>query len=142
MRKFLPVAIVVIAVFGYDWFSRGIETTEEVRSSVDSPVVSNSEWQSGQQVQGSGVVVRILSDDNEGSRHQRFIIELSAGRTLLVAHNIDIANRVSSLQNGDRVTFNGEYEWNNRGGVIHWTHRDPQGRHVDGWIEHNGRKYQ
>lgn len=94
------------------------------------------------QVQGSGTVKRVLSDDNDGSRHQRFIIELASGQSLLVAHNIDLAGRIASLQAGDRVEFNGEYEWNERGGVIHWTHRDPQGRHVDGWIKHAGHTYQ
>ncbi len=94
------------------------------------------------QVQGGGEVIRILSDDNEESRHQRFIIRLASGQTLLVAHNIDIANRVGALKVGDYVEFNGEYEWNAQGGVIHWTHRDPQGRHVAGWVKHKGRTYQ
>jgi len=98
--------------------------------------------QSNVQVQSSGRVVRVLPDDNEGSRHQRFIIRLSSGQTLLVAHNIDLANRVTPLQAGDAVEFNGEYEWNAQGGVIHWTHRDPQRSHVDGWIKHDGRTYQ
>jgi len=101
-----------------------------------------AEWRAGQQVQGAGQVVRILSDDNDGSRHQRFILELSPGRTVLVAHNIDLAPRVPSLREGDRVSFYGEYETNPQGGVIHWTHHDPQGMHVAGWLEHNGKRYQ
>ena len=94
------------------------------------------------QVSGSGKVSRVLSDDNKGSRHQRFILRLSSGQTLLVAHNIDLAPRINSLQNGDLVQFFGEYEWNSKGGVIHWTHHDPGGRHVGGWLKHNGRKYE
>lgn len=99
-------------------------------------------WRSGQQVQGRGTVTRVLSDDNDGSRHQRFILRIASGRTLLIAHNIDLAPRIGSLRAGDRVTFYGEYEWNDKGGVIHWTHRDPQGRHVGGWLEHDGRRYE
>ncbi len=98
--------------------------------------------QSGVQIQGRGHVSRLLPDDNVGSRHQRFIMELASGQTLLVAHNIDLASRIHSLQAGDAVEFNGVYEWNAEGGVIHWTHRDPQGRHEAGWLKHNGRKYQ
>jgi Protein of unknown function (DUF3465) len=94
------------------------------------------------QVQGRGQVAKILSDDNDGSRHQRFIVSLAAGHTVLVAHNIDLADRVDALKTGDRIEFYGEYEWNAKGGVIHWTHRDPQHRHVDGWIKHNGHTYQ
>jgi len=98
--------------------------------------------QSDIQIQGSGVVERTLADDNEGSRHQKFILKLTGGLSILVAHNIDLAPRISSLKTGDRVEFYGEYEWNERGGVIHWTHNDPGGRHVDGWLKHNGKKYQ
>ena len=94
------------------------------------------------QVQGSGYVTRILADDNDGSRHQRFIVGLASGHTVLVAHNIDLASRVAALKTGDLVEFYGEYEWNERGGVVHWTHRDPQHGHVDGWIKHDGHTYQ
>jgi len=87
-----------------------------------------------------GVVEKSLPDDREGSRHQRFILRLPGGHTLLVAHNIDLAERVP-LREGDRLQLRGEYEWNERGGVLHWTHHDPDGRHSGGWIEHEGQRY-
>ena len=93
------------------------------------------------QVHGSGEVERLLPDDRRGSRHQRFIVRLDSGGTLLVSHNIDLAPRVESLDIGDTVSFAGEYEWNERGGVLHWTHRDPRGSHAPGFIEHEGRTY-
>jgi hypothetical protein len=87
-------------------------------------------------------VVRILSDDSDGGRHQRFILELDSGQTLLIAHNIDVAPRIPSLIEGDPVEFNGVYEWNDEGGVIHWTHHDPKGVHEAGWLKHKGAVYQ
>lgn len=95
-----------------------------------------------QQLGGQGTVVKLLPDDQVGSRHQRFIVRLDSGRTLLVAHNIDLAQRIETLRAGDSVAFYGEYEWNPKGGVIHWTHHDPQGRHPAGWIRHDDRIYQ
>ncbi len=93
------------------------------------------------EVQGEGTVVRILADDEEGNRHQRFILRLASGQTLLVAHNIDAAPRVEGLQPGDTVAFRGVYEWNAEGGIIHWTHRDPGGGHAPGWLRYAGRQY-
>jgi hypothetical protein len=95
-----------------------------------------------QQLEGQGTVIKILADDTNGSRHQRFIVRLESGHTLLVSHNIDLAPRIDALRTGDTVAFYGEYEWNPKGGVIHWTHHDPQGRHPAGWIRHGGRTYQ
>ena len=94
-------------------------------------------------VEASGTVERLLSDDDVGSRHQRFIVRVSTNQTVLIAHNIDpdIGSRIDSLRVGDRVSFRGEYEWNELGGIVHWTHRDPDGDHPDGWIEHNGVRY-
>jgi hypothetical protein len=96
--------------------------------------------QSNVEVAAAGRVTRILSDDRAGSPHQRFIIRVSGGPTVLVAHNLDLAPRVP-LAEGDSVELQGVYEWNDRGGVIHWTHRDPEGRHAPGWIRHRQRLY-
>lgn len=96
--------------------------------------------QSGVMLEVSGVVDRVLRDDNEGSRHQRFILRAADDMTVLVAHNIDLAPRVP-LSQGDVVLVYGQYEWNDRGGVLHWTHHDPQGRRDGGWIEADGQRY-
>lgn len=98
--------------------------------------------QSNVQVYGTGTVISILSDDLNGSRHQRFIIELKSKQTLLIAHNIDLAPRIDTLAVNDQIEFFGEYEWNNKGGVIHWTHHDPEEIHVNGWLFHNNVIYQ
>lgn len=94
------------------------------------------------QVNGRGTVIKTLADDNKGSRHQRLILEFSSGHTVLIAHNIDLAPRINSIAIGDSLDFYGEYEWNNKGGVIHWTHHDPAGKHQGGWLKHKGILYE
>jgi hypothetical protein len=94
------------------------------------------------QVRGRGTVVRVLDDDTDGDRHQRFILRLESGQTLLVAHNIDVAPRVDGLHVGDSVSFCGVYEWSAEGGTVHWTHHDPDGTHAPGWLFHGGETYQ
>ncbi len=97
---------------------------------------------SGLAVEGAGTVERLLTDDEQGSRHQRFILRLASGQTVLVAHNIDIAPRIAGLQVGDVVAFRGVYEWSRQGGTVHWTHHDPSGDHAPGWLRHGGRVYE
>ncbi len=94
------------------------------------------------QVAGQGVVTDVLPDDNSGTRHQRFIVRLGTGQTILIAHNFDIATRIRAIRVGDTVRFFGEFEWNDKGGVIHYTHRDPKARHVSGWVEIGGKRYE
>lgn len=93
-------------------------------------------------VEGEGVVSRILSDDTEGLPHQRFILRLASGQTVLIEHNTDVAPRIDDLKVGDAVSFLGEYVWNEKGGLIHWTHHDPASRHAAGWLKHAGRTYE
>lgn len=92
-----------------------------------------AEQRSGELVEVEGVVERILPDDRVGNPHQRFVVRLANGMTLLVAHNIALAPRVD-VEPGDRVRLRGEYAWNPQGGVLHWTHPDPNGTHPPGWI--------
>ncbi|WP_343032272.1 DUF3465 domain-containing protein [Marinicella rhabdoformis] len=91
------------------------------------------------QVKVFGRVIKLLPDDNKGSRHQKFIIR-SNDLSLLIVHNIDIAERVP-VKKGDYVWVYGEYEWNEKGGLIHWTHRDLKASHPDGFISHKKKTY-
>lgn len=93
-------------------------------------------------VTGQGRVIKLLPDDLKGSRHQRILVEIEPGHTILIAHNIDLAPRLNSLKKGDTLHFKGEYEWNTKGGVVHWTHHDPAGRHEGGWLQLQGKRYQ
>jgi hypothetical protein len=97
--------------------------------------------QSNIQVMQEGVILSILADDNVGDRHQRMIVRLNNDQTLLITHNIDIAARVENLVKGKKLRFCGEYEWNSKGGLVHWTHKDPNGQHVAGWLEYAGKRY-
>lgn len=93
-------------------------------------------------VEDEGIVTRLLADDSSGTPHQRFIVRAASGQTVLIEHNTDIATAIKDLKVGDTVSFAGEYIWNQQGGLVHWTHHDPEGRHPQGWLEHNGRIYQ
>jgi len=86
-------------------------------------------------------VKKILPDDNHGSRHQKAILRLSNGHTVLLAHNIDLADRVPYSE-GDTINVRGEYEYSEQGGVVHWTHHAPRGNHTPGWIEFQGKRYE
>ncbi len=149
MKKLLLLVIVIAAALYLNRQPDGVaprnaEPTAERAEANSSDALANAyaARQSGVQVMGEGSVSRILGDDSLGDRHQRFILTLDSGQTILITHNIDLAPRIESLRNGDTVSFSGVYEWNDRGGLVHWTHHDPQGQHEAGWLRHRGRVYQ
>jgi len=86
-------------------------------------------------------VKRMLRPDDKGEKHEKFLLQLSNGSTILVAHNISRAPSVP-VEAGDIVTVHGEYIWNNKGGVIHWTHASDTPRHEGGYIDFKGQRYQ
>lgn len=152
-KLFSAIAIIIFAAI-YNWVgpfltptasshpSNTTNTTGSIDNSAQRITQAFAARESDLQIQGSGIVSKVLPDDNHGSRHQRFILKLDNGHSLLIAHNIDLAPRVPDLQPGERVEFFGEYEWNEKGGVVHWTHHDPKKRHVDGWLGYRGQRYQ
>jgi uncharacterized protein DUF3465 len=160
LARILPALALVLAIWAWqEWPNRtasppaasgsgdtasSFDEAHRPRSDAakDSRSDEPAEFRSGERVEVSAVVERVLPDDNDGSRHQRFIVKLPSGQTLLIAHNIDLAPRVAGLARGDTVSFAGIFEPNNKGGVVHWTHHDPSGRHPGGWIEHDGQRYQ
>lgn len=142
------VIVLLLVLVGLRFFFGGEESVPNIPPRDTGSAVVSAEpirelfarRAAGVLVRTEGRVQRTLADDEEGSRHQRFVLELGTGHTVLVSHNIDLAPRVPLTQ-GDRVEVQGDYEWNERGGVIHWTHDDPQGRREGGWIRHEGRDY-
>ncbi len=152
MKKLLFLAIAIAAAF---WLTKQPAPAPRLAvSPAGAPIAEGPQGadqdriaaafenrEAGVAVEGRGIVAKVLGDDSLGDRHQRFILRLPSGQTVLVAHNIDLAPRVEPLAVGDTVDFRGEYEWNDKGGVIHWTHRDPQGQHADGWLKHGGRTF-
>ena len=132
MKKQLFLLLVVSAVLlQCSFFANAISLEQAIQQRT-----------SNVQVKGTGTVIRLLKDDNRGSRHQKFILKLASNKTILIAHNIDLAPRINAISTGDIIEFYGEYEWNNKGGVVHWTHHDPNGHHIGGWLKHNGNTYQ
>jgi hypothetical protein len=132
MKK-LSTLVIVIVIAISQWLNS---------SDASSLQTAFENQQSDVQVQGAGTVIKVLRDDNKGSRHQKFLLKVSSNQTILIAHNIDLAPRINSISEGDTIHFNGEYEWSNKGGVVHWTHHDPNKRHIDGWLKHDGKIYQ
>jgi len=139
-RRFgMPVLVVLLLLVWY--------VNNQDGDVLQSPVTGDgvveqayADRRSGVWVEVDGRVSRLLADDNEGSRHQRFVLALDSGHTVLVAHNIDLAERVPVRQDG-RVRLRGRYEWNERGGVIHWTHHDPDGSMPGGWVRQGDAVY-
>lgn len=94
------------------------------------------------EVTADATVIRLLPDRLGGSGpHEEFIIKLTSGDlTLLVEHNLSFGIR-APVAVGDHVIVHGEYICNAQGGLIHFTHHDPEGTHEGGFIEDNGTTY-
>jgi hypothetical protein len=99
---------------------------------------------SGVEVIAQGTVLGVLGT-NEGpsGEHEGFLLGLKQDCDLMlrVETNVDITGPVP-VQDGQVVTVKGQFEDDAEGGVIHWTHHDPSGRHVAGYVEIAGKLYQ
>ena len=116
------------------------QVSTQVQLSNDAVIQAFHDKKSNIFVEGSGVVKKLLPEDDNGLRHQKFLVKISDEQTLLFAHNIDLTSAIP-LAVGDTIQFRGEYVYNPKGGIVHWTHRDPHGKIEGGWIKHNGTTY-
>ena len=140
-NRILPF-LIVMGLLAYQYYQSEQPPTGDNLAVGDNAVQqAYADHRSGTWLKASGRVSRVLDDDNEGARHQKFILELDDGHTVMVAHNIDLAERIP-VREGVILTVRGRYEWNERGGVIHWTHHDPDGRIQGGWIMLDNVSYQ
>lgn len=148
----LSLLIIISIAIAWQWIEQ--KTPYHSRENISAPVARADNIDNTQlltayknrlarvQVKSSGIIVKVLRDDLDGSRHQRLIVKVNDSQTLLIAHNIDLASRIPAPKAGRMIMFYGEYIWNNKGGVIHWTHKDPRKKHVDGWLKYEGQLYQ
>jgi hypothetical protein len=97
------------------------------------------------EVTASGSVAKVLGTRTGPSGpHEGFLLHLRGaggrGLTVRVEDNVDLTGPIP-LAPGDDVEVRGEYIYDPRGGLIHYTHRDPRGRHPDGYVRVAGRYY-
>ena len=135
--QIVPAIVAIVFLFLYNNYVDTGKNSEKTNNGVIEQLFKSRK--SGQDVTISAEVIKTLLDDNDGSRHQRFIVK-SGIHSVLIAHNIDIASRVP-VGTGDFLEIKGVYEWNEKGGVIHWTHRDLNQKRPGGWIIYNNKKY-
>ena len=138
---FLLIAISVYQAYEDKWSSKTDGFSQNKTTSTSLQFAYKNK-RSDYQIQDTGIVIKVLPDDLRGSRHQKFLLKGKSGKTVLIAHNIDLAPKITNLRKGDSVSFFGEYEWNPKGGVVHWTHHDPKRNHISGWLKHSGKTYQ
>jgi hypothetical protein len=96
------------------------------------------------EVRYSGTVTTpptFFSSRHSHRTHEQFDVRADDGSTFRVIDNVSLAPRVPARP-GDRVTVQGELV-HDRGKppIVHWTHRDPGRRHIDGFVELGGRIY-
>ena len=96
------------------------------------------------EVRYSGTVTsepRFFYSRRSHREHEQFDVRGDDGARFRVVDNVSIAPRVPA-QPGDRVTVQGELiRARGKPPLVHWTHHDPGRRHVDGFVELNGRVY-
>jgi hypothetical protein len=102
-------------------------------------------YRSGDEVVVEGLVLRVEpSAMGPSGAHEHFTVRVvSAGQTV----DVDVADNVTigemaPVKTGDDVIVKGVLEMDPSGPIIHWTHHDPELRHVSGFVEVGGNRYE
>ena len=139
-----PLSSTVLVLFAFTIWLAACAATAGPATTPDNAAVASAfaGHRSNLEVTASGAVEQLLSDEtSETGTHQRFILRLEGvTQTLLITNNVSIGRRVPVVV-GDAIVVHGEYVWNDQGGLVHFTHHDPQRSHEGGWIERQGVRY-
>ncbi len=98
---------------------------------------------SGGEVLVSGHVVALLgSREGRSGEHEGYLLKLDGSCDLLlkVETNTSITGPIPFARN-EPVIIKGVYVYDPLGGLIHWTHHDPSGRHMNGYVIAGGKSY-
>jgi hypothetical protein len=106
-------------------------------------------WRTGRsnvEVTAEGSIASMLGTvTGPSGAHEGFSLHLRGasghGLTVRVEDNVDLTGRVP-LSAGEDVEVRGEYVYDANGGIIHYTHRDPSGRHAAGFVRAGDALYQ
>lgn len=96
--------------------------------------------ESGMVAEVQGRITRLIMDQADGAREQKFVILGVSGQSLLVTHDLSRSERIP-VAVGDTVMVRGEYVWTEPGGMLEWTTRDIGSGDRHGWVEHKGKRY-
>ena len=81
-NRLLPI-VVVIVLAAYQYLAPPeVAVTEPVATQTGVVEKAYAEQRSKVWVEVQGSILRLLADDQEGSSHQRFILELDSGHTV------------------------------------------------------------
>lgn len=80
----IKTAVAVLAVIFVSCANHDPATEHRATPHDDSPIGCAFASTSDVQVEGQGTMIRVLPNDVDGSRHQRFIVQLALRETLLI----------------------------------------------------------
>lgn len=91
------------------------------------------------ELRAAGTVVSLLGErESRSGLHEGFFVRFGNAAPVRVEDNADITGIVP-LRAGEHILIQGQYECDDD--VLHWTHHDPSGRHLAGFIEADGHTY-
>ncbi len=144
MHKILSLLLAVSFTFSAS-FSYSYQTQQPRPGQItdDADLVRAARAQKRQHYIEAGnlVVTKILPDDRQGLKHQKWEARLSNGQKIQVVYNSDMGARVP-VEVGDQFGVGGEFVWGRQNvGIMHWLHEDRKDRRPDGYVYHEGQVY-
>lgn len=133
------VVVAVLAIFNY--FTKNSSQNDKPQNQDVSYYLENKKDSYYIEIT-QAKVVKVLEDDQEDIKHQKWLVRLPSNHTLLAIYNIDYYERVP-IQEGDEISLAGELGHNDQTGkpFIHWLHLDDTGKRPYGYVKLKGKYY-